>query len=330
MSIQKLLDKMLIDKDLMLRGFNTHGSFFNTSTQSVNQEGDIVYNSTSNVSNLLWSPSKPERVEILEDGVYKVFSYSTTNTSGQLAFAVNGVPDESTTQGSYKGAGQISIRSLLALKKGDYLTVKNHTTTNTGSLVLSENAGGLQKSVSTILTMFKIAPLTIPQLPECKPMKHHCDKYEKFRCYLLSQESLTLTGSDAYINLISTNHEIVLKNSPFLWEVKTLDKNVQFSQGSYKMVIKKDGVYDIFADIMTAEPSQITLFINGSPDLGTIGGRDSGGSRCLMRQFVKLSKGDILTVRNYESGSSSVHTSVGTGGFEVGCPALFMLFLLSD
>jgi hypothetical protein len=81
---------------------------------------------------------------------------------------------------------------------------------------------------------------------------------------------------------------------------------------------------------MTAEPSQITLFINGSPDLGTIGGRDSGGSRCLMRQFVKLSKGDILTVRNYESGSSSVHTSVGTGGSEVGCPALFMLFLLSD
>jgi hypothetical protein len=259
-----------------------------------------------------------------------VFSFSTTNTSAQLAFAVNGVVDNTTIQGSNKGAGQVSLRTLLSLKKGDYLTVKNHTTTGAGSLVLSENAGGLQKSLSTILTIFKIAPLTIPQLPECKPIKHHCDKYEKFRCYLLSQETLILRGSDAYINLVSTNHEIVNKSDPFLWEVKTLDKDVLFSQGTYKMVIEKDGVYDIFADIMTAEPSQITLFINGVPDLGTIGGRDSGSSRCLMRQFVKLSKGDILTVNNYESGSSSIHTTVGTGGLEVGCPALFILFLLSN
>jgi hypothetical protein len=60
----------------------------------------------------------------------------------------------------------------------------------------------------------------------------------------------------------------------------------------------------------------------------TVAGRDSGANRCLMRQFVKLDKGDILTIKNYESNNGIVHTALNPGGLQVGQNTQFMLFLL--
>ena len=94
------------------------------------------------------------------------------------------------------------------------------------------------------------------------------------------------------------------------------------------MEVKKDGVYDIFADLITNEPSQLTLFINGTPDLTTIFGRDSGANRVLMRQFVKLNKGDVLTVRNWESNVNPVHSAENAGGHQVGIACIWSLFML--
>lgn len=145
------------------------------------------------------------------------------------------------------------------------------------------------------------------------------------KCYLLSNKCLQLTGSPSYFSFCSQNHQVLNVNDSIDWEVNALIKNIYHRQATTEIVIEKSGIYDLFADIITHEPSQITLFINGVPDLSTVSGRDSGGNRIILRHFVALSKGDVVTVRNYASSA----VSINTGGTETGRPALFMGFLLS-
>jgi len=322
---KKVLDKLLLEPNLMLKGFDTHGVFYKTKTQTISQENDINFEYNNNVNNLTWNASSPEKVYINEDGVYKVFCLLTTNTAAQFALTINGVPDELTTQGTNKGAGQLTLRTFLNLKKGDYLTLRNHTSAN--SITLSQNVGGINDSLSAIMTVFKIAPSDKPDLPNFK--KCHKD-YDKFKCYLLSQDCLQVAGSPSYFSLGTSHHQILNVNDQFNWDVENLKNHVLFAQGNSELIIHKDGIYDIFADIITAEPLQMTLFINGVPQLETVSGRDSGGSRCLMRQFVKLSKGDVIDIRNYQSNSTVVQTTTTIGGALVGQTALFMAFMLSS
>jgi len=325
---KKLLEKMLLDPDLMLKGFNVHGTFYNTNSQVIPTEQDAVYDQNSNVNGLGWSSSNPSQVTILEDGVYKLFFNITTNTAAQFAFTVNGVPIESTTQGTNKGAGQLTSRTLLELKKDDVVTVRNHTSANS-NIITSANAGGVYPSMSVILTVFKIAPLVKTIMPPCQLNKNHSKCFEQFKCYLLLNKHLQLEGSDAYISSCAGNHQIILPSGTFDYSINIVKEGVYHKQGESEIIVKKDGIYDVFADINTNEPSQITLFVNGTPEMSTVSGRDSGGNRCIMRQFVKLNKGDVVTLRNYESHSVSLSTSVNSGGHRIGHPVLFMMFLLS-
>ena len=48
-----------------------------------------------------------------------------------------------------------------------------------------------------------------------------------------------------------------------------------------------------------------------------------------MRQMIKLNKGDVLTLRNYESSVGTVTTTENPGGSFVGQSSMFMIFLLS-
>lgn len=109
-----------------------------------------------------------------------------------------------------------------------------------------------------------------------------------------------------------------------------MKENIYHKQATTDFIIDKDGIYDIFADLIAAEPAQITVFINGVPDLKTTVGRDSGGNRTIMRQFIKLGKGDIITIRNYESSMGTLHTTLNSGGLEPGHPCFFMIFMLAQ
>jgi hypothetical protein len=326
---KKLLDKMLLDKDLMLKGFNVRGTFYNTLAQDVLTENDVVFNANQVVNGLAWDPLAPSEVKILEDGVYKLFFLVNTNTAAQFALAVNGTPVPYTVQGTNRGAAQLTIRALLELNKNDIVTVKNHTSAN-GKVVISQEAGGKNMSVSALLTIFKIAPINkAVTMPECKLNEYHKKCFDLFRNYLLNQKWLQLAGSPAYLSVTSDVHQIVPVNGSFDWCTNILVKNVMHHQGTPTFKIEKDGVYDIFTDVITNEPSQLTLFVNGTPDYSTTFGRDSGASRCLMRQFIKLNRGDVLTIRNFESHAGSINTSINSGGNLVGQNALFMAFLLS-
>jgi len=325
---KKLLEKMLLDKELMLKGFNIHGTFYRTSTTSVPTENDIPYEAISNVNGLTWVPGSPEKVTIVEDGVYKVFFLATTNTAGQFAFFVNGIAIDTTTEGVNKGAAQSSLRALLELKKGDILTVRNHTSAN-GAVIISQDAGGKKTDVGVILTVFKIAPLIKPSVEECKLNNYHKKTYLKFKQFLLNQKCLQVAGSNAFWDVTGDTKQILQAGESVDWPNTALLENVWHNQGSTKFTIQEDGIYDVFADLTSNQPAQWTLFVNGTPDPATTFGRDSGGGRTLLRQFIKLVKGDVLTVRNYEAYSNVVETSTNAGGELVGQSVVFMGFKLS-
>ncbi len=324
---RKLVEKMLLDKDLMLKGFNIRGSFFTKTAQTVLPEQDLVFDNFINVNGLQWNPtgSNPEQVKVLEDGVYKIFANAHVGVSAQFAITVNGVAVIPGIQGINKGATPLTSRTLLQLKKGDVLTVRNHTTSPFFNI--TTHAGGLQETISLIFTIFKIAPLA-SVVEECKLNNHHKKCYEKFKSYLLSRCDLQVAGPRSYFSVTGDVHQTIVLNDAFDWPNNALIEGMHHHQGTKMFKVEHDGIYDLFVDTLAYESQQLTLFINGLPDLSTTFGRDSGGGRLLMRQLVKLNKGDVLTVNNYESNTLALNTSINAGGLLVGHNALFMGFIL--
>jgi hypothetical protein len=316
----------------MVRGFNVAGTFYTTATQQVLTNSGVAFDSMSNVNGLVWNPSgsDPTQVQVLEDGVYKLFFLTTTNNPAQFSLAVNGTVVPTTTQGSNKGAGQITIRTLLELKAGDVVQVLNYISAN-GTATISNHCGGPKDSVSAILTAFKIAPLVKPQLQQvdCKLAHRFECYYEKFKKYLLCRPCLQIEGSTSYYSLVAGIVQHIDPSEAFNWPTNVLLRNTLHQQGTENVVVERSGVYDIFADVCTDEALQYAVFVNGVPEPSTIFGRDSGANRCLIRQFLKLNKGDVLTVNNYESSQGTVHTAENAGGNYISLNALWMSFLLS-
>ncbi len=327
---KKLTEKVLCDNTLMPKGFNVHGTFYTKSIQFVNTESDVVFDSNSVVEGLYWDPINPTQVKILQDGYYKLFFLVTTNTAAQFSIAVNGISLDYTTQGLNRGAGQLTLRTIVGLKQGDIVTVKNHTSAN-GNVVISEYAGGKYQSVSAILTVFKLAPLEKAQpIPvDCKVSKHYECYYSYFRDYLLYHHFLQIAGPKSYFSITTSVPQELILGDTVHWAVEAYKQNVGFTQGDNFITIKQNGVYDIFADVITDEPSQITLFINNIPEYSTTFGRDSGASRCLVRQFLTLKCGDKISVANWDSHSGTIHTAENPGGNFPGQNSMLMAFMLS-
>ena len=333
---KKLMEKMLCDKELMLKGFNVHGTFYSNdgqfpNGQTINTEGDVVFENFQNVRGLQWNPTgtNPEQIKVLEDGVYKIFGAINNATPAQFTFFINGTNAlNNQTQGVNKGATQLSLRTLVELKKNDFITLRNHTSVNS-QVVISTKAGGSNPTVNAIVTVFKIAPLCKPDNKECKLNNYHKKSYNKFKSYLLNQRHLQVAGSPSYLSVSSDVNQLVPVNSSWDWNNTITQENIWHKQGKVYATIEKDGIYDIFIDVATNESPQLALFINDVPDMSTVFGRDSGGARCLARQFVKLCRGDVLTVRNFTSNIGTLSSATNAGGSKVGQNALFMLFLLS-
>lgn len=327
---QKLTEKLVCDNELMIKGFNTLGTFYNKSTQTIATDSSVVFNESSCVNGLSWVATNPDQIQILEDGVYKLFFLINTGTSAQFTVFVNGLPIDASTQGTNKGAGQLTTRILLELKKNDIITVVNHTSAN-GSVIATELCGGYKQNISAIVTLFKIAPLSKPKCEpvDCQLVKHFECYYELFRDYLLYQKCLQIAGSPAYVSVCTSAPQNVLINEPFNWSTEIVKYQTQYKQGMNEIIIKETGIYDVFVDIITDQSLQMAIFINGLPYDNAVFGRDSGASRTLLRQFIQLNCGDTLSVRNYESHIGAVDTAENPGGDVVGQNASLMVFLLT-
>ncbi len=326
----KIMEKLICDNQLMVKGFNVRGTFYNRVTQNVLTESDVVFNEMSEVDGLFWDPLNPYQVKVMEDGVYKLFFLANTNTAAQFSITVNGIPVDYTTQGTNRGAGQVTIRTLIELNKNDVITVRNHTSAN-GTVVISEHAGGKYQSITAILTVFKIAPIMKPCVLPINPKlakRYEC-YYPLLKDFLLYQKPLQIAGSKSYISLSTSVSQNVNVGQEFSWSNEIIKHDTRYHQGDNYITIQNDGIYDIFADIITNEPLQFTLFVNGLPLDSTVFGRDSGAARTLMRQFVKLRKNDVISVKNWESNAGSVNTAENPGGNFPGQNSMIMAFMLT-
>ena len=145
---------------------------------------------------------------------------------------------------------------------------------------------------------------------------------------MLYKDKLQIAGSKSYLSTIASSSQKIITNDSIKWSTNCIDYQLEHIQGKDHAIIEKTGLYDIFVDVITDEPAQLTLFVNNSPDNSTIFGRDSGANRCLMRQFVKFNKGDILTIRNWESNSGTINSAENAGGHQVGVNCIWTMFML--
>ena len=325
---KKLKEKLICDKELMMKGFNTHGTFYSKQSQVVNVEAPVLFDTVSNVENLTFNLTNGE-IKIVESGVYKVSFLTGTATSAQFTFFVNGVPLDYTTEGLNKGASQLSISNLVTLNKNDVVTVVNHTSAQ--PITIPSYTGGSLPGISMEIGVIKIAPLpNMCDYDKTCNWRHYEKYYEKFREYLLSKCYLQIDGSPSYIDAVTLVTQSVPVNSAFNWSYNKVDYQLYHKSGTETITVKHSGVYDLFVDVITNEPSELCLFINGTADLTAISGRDSGGNRCVLRQLVKLNCGDVLSVRNYKSILGTITTALNPGGNAIGYNSNFMLFKLSN
>jgi hypothetical protein len=334
--IFKKLKQMLVnDPILMLNGFNTTGSFFNYDHQTVLPENSFVFSNHSNVNNMTFI-NNTNNVVINEDGIYKIFFLVATTTAAQIAFFVNDVCLNETINGTNKGAGQLTIRKLVSLKKGDVFTVRNHTSGN--SIHTSPNGGGQLNGVNLILTIYKASPtldklMLLNEYEKCENyLNYDCHKYQKMYCdfkeYLLHKKYLNLTGSNNYISSYGSTKDILTLGESLRFNTDYIKHDMKHINGEYEFIIENDGLYDIFADIITDQPAQFTLFINDIEDNTTTIGRDSGGNRTLVRQLIEFKKHDVLTLRNWKSSQNPIMTSVNPGGNYISQSYSIMLYQL--
>ena len=332
---KKLKQMLMDDSVLMLNGFNTTGSFFNYDNQTVNSENSFVFSNNSNVNNLTFV-NNTSNIIINEDGIYKIFFLVASTAAAQVAFFVNDICLNNTINGTNKGAGQLTIRKLVSLKKGDVFSVRNHTSGN--PINTSISPGGQLNSVNLILTIYKASPLldklmVLDDYEKCeKYLQYDCEKYEKLYCkfkeYLLHKKYLNLTGSNSYLSSYGSNKDTLILGESLRFNNNFIFNNIEHIQGETEITVENEGVYDIFADIITDQPAQFTLFINNVEDYTTTIGKDSGGNRTLVRQFIKLNKNDVVTLRNWKSAQNPIVTSVNPGGNYISQSYSIMLYQL--
>ena len=326
---KKLADKMVLDKELMVKGFNVHGCFYSKIMQTINVESDVVWDNAQNVNGVLFNPSgsDPTQIQILEEGVYRFFCELHVEKPSQIAFVLNGVPIQSSVQGTNKGASLLTARLLLKCNAGDIISVRNHTSAQ--PILLTTNAGGGLAANSAILTFFKIAPLVAPVINKCKLSDYHKKCFSKFREYLLNSDCYNVQGSSSYWLSTNATSQVLAEKDTLAWNTINVQENVSHVQGKDTFVIKQDGIYDIYCDVLFDQAAQITMFVNGIPDVSTISGRDSGGGKVLLRQMVKLMKGDVLTFVNYSSTAVQLTSSINAGGTGIGQNAFAYALRLS-
>jgi len=130
--------------DIRITGMPSYGKLFGQDPQTINVDAPVILYEKQNIYNLAFISGKAE-VMILIDGVYLVIFDSETNTPVQWTVSVNSIPNTTTTCGNDSGAGQSLLRQVLNLKKGDILTIINHTSFM-GSVELVQTAGGTEPS----------------------------------------------------------------------------------------------------------------------------------------------------------------------------------------
>jgi len=150
---------LLKKKWLAADGSHGYGDYYNTNQVFLNQEDSIVLQLNTTLYHQA-HVTGTDKVKILKSGLYRITLNVETDQPAQFTIFVNGVADATTTGGTNTGASEVTIKQHVVLKKGDVVTVVNHTSFIT-PINTSQNPAGSSVTVDCILQAIWIAP--IPQ-----------------------------------------------------------------------------------------------------------------------------------------------------------------------
>lgn len=329
-----LAKQMTCDPCLQIEGSDAYGSFYRTTELDIPLETPVLFDLNTSVYNTQISAAK-DVITVCKDGVYFILSLLSTVQFAQFTIFVNGVAELSTVTGTNRGAGVLVMRHLLALKKGDTVSLINHISAN-GTIQILPNAGSLIPGVAAEFLLTKIAPYpyTKPCKPKCGPCKPKpCvsdEMYRKFRHYLLTECKYNVRGSDAYLDILSQYKQPVSLDQSVAFQILNYKRDMLFRQGSMTTCVGESGVYMAIFDATINEPGQFSIFINGATTQSLISGVESGAGQIFIRQLVELKKGDVVEVKNHQSAIGTVTLTSTSGGYEPASTCEFILYKIAN
>lgn len=176
--LYKQFKTYLLNKDkLDLVGKESYFILNCNTTYPMHLEDPVLWSFAGPTKNVSYKQGDPT-LTINEDGVYKLIFDLEAYQPSQFTFYVNNVPIPSTIAGTASGSGQVSIRQLLELHKGDILQVKNHSSF-LNPVVTILNPGGINSASNAIFAGYRLGPIQ-PVKPPCPPNpQKDCDKKKK-------------------------------------------------------------------------------------------------------------------------------------------------------
>jgi hypothetical protein len=176
--LYKQFKTYLLNKDkLDLVGKESYFILNSDTTYSMNLEDPVLWSFAGPTKNVSYTQGDPT-ITINEDGVYKLIFDLEAYQPSQFTIYVNNVPIPSTIAGTASGSGQVSIRQLLELHKGDVLQAKNHSSF-LNPVVTILNPGGVNSSSNAIFAGYRLGPIQSVK-PHCPPKpQKDCDKKKK-------------------------------------------------------------------------------------------------------------------------------------------------------
>ena len=306
---------MKYDPSLMPYGCEAYGSFYTLITQDVPVDSSVTYENHQNLLNMTHTLGSGD-VTVQKDGIYLLVFAGTTTQACQFTIFVNGIPNQTTTAGINKGANVLHLRQELELKAGDVVSVKNHVSA-TGTITISNNAGGISSGLNAQLIIYKMGVPT--SLADNCEVENACELekdclYKHFKHYLLEDCKLLLQGRNVYYYLSSSILQSINVEDPVIFNLLGNNKNIYFKTGATTITVLEDGIYELIFSLQAKVPSQFTIYVNNLPENSCIAGTDSGSGQLSVRQLLQLHKGDVLSVKNHTSFLNPVYTSMNPGG----------------
>lgn len=147
-----------------------------------------------------------------------------------------------------------------------------------------------------------------------------CEREPRLRYYynrivkrLRREPFLMANGADAYGAFFATTVRTYNAGDKIIFENSNNVLNLTFTAGTGDITIQRDGIYFYTFTGSFNEPAQLTVFINDVPQPDTTTSSNSGTHPIKLHQLLKVKKGDIVSVRDYQS-NTPITTAINASG----------------
>ena len=133
---------------------------------------------------------------------------------------------------------------------------------------------------------------------ECKLTKKIEGLYCKILWNLRREPCLMLNGSDAHAAVYSNTIHTTLPGGNLVFDLSQLAINIDYTNGSDFMVVRRNGLYYFSWTATFNEPCILGIFVNTVLDPTTVISNNSGATVTAGSQIIRLLSGDRIELRN--------------------------------